>query len=510
MHRTVRSASLQGIKALEIAVEVDVAAGLPGITIVGLADSAIRESRDRVRAAVKNAGFSFPNRRITINLAPADLKKEGTILDLPIALGILAAAGDQPPTEEIRQNYLVVGELSLDGSVKPVRGCLPIALLARENGARGLILPRENVAEAAVIEGIEVIGVDDLPAAVRLLNGESIPEPAPRPAAAERPNDAGELDFADVRGQQHAKRALEIAAAGGHNLLLIGPPGSGKSMLAKRLPTILPPLTFDEAVAATIIHSVAGTLATTGGLLACRPFRHPHHTISDAAMVGGGNPPRPGEISLAHHGVLFLDELPEFSRPVIEMLRQPLEDRRITIARARATVTFPAAFILVAAMNPCPCGHYGDPVHPCTCSLTQIERYRQRLSGPLLDRIDLHVEVPAVPTDDLLREKTAAESSAAIRARVEKARQRQLARFASGNFFTNAAMGEKEIRKFCRLGEREKALLRQAISRLGLSARAYSRILKVARTIADLEGSPEISTGHLAEAVQFRSLDRRS
>ena len=509
MHTSIMSASLQGIEAVNIEVEVDVSSGLPGMTIVGLADHAIRESRDRIRAAIKNAGYKFPNRRITINLAPAHLKKEGTTLDLPIATGILATSADQPDLTSWLQNYLFIGELSLDGSVKPVRGCLSIALMAKKQGYQGLILPRKNTSEAAAIDDIEIIGIENIQEVMQLITGKLVIQPCEHQSIQPWIKTVDNIDFAEVRGQQHAKRALEIAAAGGHNLIFIGPPGSGKSMLAKRLRTIMPPLSFEEAIETTIIHSVAGTIPDGDGIINERPFRHPHHTISDAALVGGSNPPRPGEISLAHHGVLFLDELPEFRKNVIELLRQPLEDQRIIIARAKGSASFPATFILVAAMNPCPCGHYGDDRHECTCTMSQIQKYRAKISGPLLDRIDLHVEVPAVPAEVLLTTKTGGERSAIIRKRVTATRQLQEQRFAGQQIYHNGAMGEADIRKFCRLDDRGKKLVEQAISKLGLSARAYSRILKVARTIADLDNCKNIQVNHLAEAIQYRSLDRR-
>ncbi|MCK4378164.1 MAG: YifB family Mg chelatase-like AAA ATPase, partial [Deltaproteobacteria bacterium] len=473
------------------------------------ADHAIRESRDRIRAAIKNAGYKFPNRRITINLAPAHLKKEGTTLDLPIATGILATSADQPDLTSWLQNYLFIGELSLDGSVKPVRGCLSIALMAKKQGYQGLILPRKNTSEAAAIDDIEIIGIENIQEVMQLITGKLVIQPCEHQSIQPWIKTVDNIDFAEVRGQQHAKRALEIAAAGGHNLIFIGPPGSGKSMLAKRLRTIMPPLSFEEAIETTIIHSVAGTIPDGDGIINERPFRHPHHTISDAALVGGSNPPRPGEISLAHHGVLFLDELPEFRKNVIELLRQPLEDQRIIIARAKGSASFPATFILVAAMNPCPCGHYGDDRHECTCTMSQIQKYRAKISGPLLDRIDLHVEVPAVPAEVLLTTKTGGEGSAIIRKRVTATRQLQEQRFAGQQIYHNGAMGEADIRKFCRLDDRGKKLVEQAISKLGLSARAYSRILKVARTIADLDNCKNIQVNHLAEAIQYRSLDRR-
>ncbi|NPA25929.1 MAG: YifB family Mg chelatase-like AAA ATPase, partial [Deltaproteobacteria bacterium] len=476
MFTTIRSASLAGIRAQPIEVEVDVAKGLPNFVVVGLADSAIRESKERIRAAVKNCGFKFPTRRITINLAPADLRKEGTALDLPAALGIIAA--DRP---ELRQHpffeeFLFCGELSLDGRIKAIRGALPIALAARDAGLKGIFLPRDNAAEAAAIDEIEIVAVDNLPETVEIILG-NLPRP-PRPeAAADQQPVAEQVDFADVLGQQLAKRALEIAAAGNHNLLFVGPPGSGKTMLARRLPTILPELTFEEALETTIIHSVAGLIAPGSGLLRQRPFRQPHHTISDVALIGGGSTPRPGEVSLAHNGVLFLDEFPEFKRSALEVLRQPLESRAITISRAQAQACFPAAFLLLTAMNPCPCGHYGDPRRECCCTATQIQRYRHKLSGPLLDRIDLHVEVPAVAPEELINHDPSKqeETSAEIRARVVEARARQEERRPQGG--GNAALSDRELERFCVLDQPSRLLLQKSMDRLGLSARAYSRIL---------------------------------
>lgn len=506
MLATLESAAVFGVEALPVHVEVDVSFGLPKFTLVGLPDASVRESRDRVRAAILNSGFDFPAHRITINLAPADIRKAGSAFDLPIALGVLAAGGGLQRRDI--QNVVLVGELSLDGTIHSARGVLPIAAAARHRGAQALLLPLANAAEAAVVEGLRLLPVATLVEAVEVLNSppEAWPAcatPAPGSRPAHPAEDAG--DLADLCGQLFARRALEVAAAGGHNLLMVGPPGSGKTMLARRLPTILPPFSFEEALECTAIHSVAGHLSPGIGLLPERPFRAPHHTISDAALVGGGTIPRPGEISLAHQGVLFLDELPEFGRRVLEALRQPLEEGQVTIARAARSVTFPARFMLVAAMNPCPCGHFGSAQRTCRCTPHQLAGYRARLSGPLRDRLDLVVEVPAVPHVDLIG-NTFAETSASVRARVMTARERQRER-RPRLFRGNAGLSTREMTQDCRLDAGGRALLANAAERLALSARAVHRVLRVARTIADLAEHPAITQDHLAEAVQYRMVE---
>lgn len=505
------SASVFGIDADLIEIEVDLTPRFsetsqePPVTVVGLPDLAVRESRERIRAAIINRGFYFPFQRTTINLAPADVKKEGSSFDLPIAVGILGANGEFAGTS--LTDTLLVGELALDGRVRSIRGALPIAIAARRERVRRIILPAANGREAAVVHGLDVYPVEDLGEVVNLLKGNSASEPL-RVAVGDllAESDTYAVDFREVCGQRHVKRALEVATAGAHNVLMVGPPGSGKTMLAKRIPTILPPITFDEALETTKIHSVAG-YTDAKGLLTTRPFRAPHHTISDAGLIGGGRIPRPGEVSLSHRGVLFLDELPEFERRVLEVLRQPLEDERVTISRAAMSLTFPASFMLVAAMNPCPCGHYNDSSRQCQCTPLQIQRYASRISGPLLDRIDIHVDVPAVKVTELTTRQPA-ESSAEIRSRVVRAREVQVNRFAREAIFSNAQMTPRLIKKYCSIDTRSQSMLEQAITRRGLSARAYDRILKVARTIADLEAQDEILEEHISEAVQYRTLDR--
>ena len=500
------SGAVIGVEAHNVEVEVDISPGLPLFTTVGLPETAVKESRERVKAAVKNSGYPFPDDRITVNLAPADIKKEGTGFDLPIALGILVAQGLLPP--DATDNALVAGELALDGRIKSIRGALPLALGARREGFTRFFLPDVNAREAAVVDGMEVYAISHISDLVGFLQKAVALSPVKMDATSLfRPAEKQDLDFTEIKGQEHAKRAMEIAAAGNHNLIMVGPPGSGKTMLASRLPSILPPLTFEEAIETTQIYSVAGMLPAEQALMAQRPFRTPHHTISDAGLIGGGHHPRPGEVSLAHHGVLFLDELPEYKKNVLEVLRQPLEAGDVTISRAASAVTFPAEFMLVAAMNPCPCGHLTDPQRTCRCTPPQIQRYRAKISGPLLDRIDLHVEVPAVPYRELTR-GSGGESSATVRQRVITARQIQQQRLAQHPITCNAQMGSRQIKRHCRLDTDGQALIEQAIRRLRLSARAYHRILKLARTIADLERSPEITSAHLAESVQYRSLDR--
>lgn len=494
-----------GIRAFLVEVEVDVASGLPSFTVVGLPDNIVRESKERVKSALLNCGYPFPMDRVTVNLAPAHLRKEGAAFDLPIAIGVLAASGFLDPEAVARP--ILLGELSLDGRIKAVTGCLPMAIRARELRREVMIVPAENASETAVVDGTHVLPVSHLVDVVEHFRGTRPLSRAEVPTADLFSHASTDpLDLSDVKGQEHAKRALEVAAAGAHNLLFIGPPGSGKTMLAQRLPTILPPLSLQESLETSQIYSVAGLLRDQP-LIVRRPFRHPHHTISDAGLIGGGHVPRPGEVSLAHHGVLFLDEFPEFRRNILDLLRQPLEDGQVTIARASMTLTYPARFTLVAAMNPCPCGFAGNPSNPCRCSALEIQRYRSRISGPILDRIDLHVDVPAVKVEDLHGHQQT-ESSHQVRARVMAARERQRARFRHKGIFANAAMGPKEVERYCMVESHGERLLREAIATLHLSARAYHRILKVARTIADLEGTERIAPHHVLEAVQYRTLDR--
>jgi magnesium chelatase family protein len=510
----VRSAAVLGIDAYLVDVEVDIANGLPSFATVGLPQGAVKEGRERVNAAIINSGYQFPLQRITCNLAPADVRKDGSAFDLPVALGVLGATGQLgesagehagPPLDA----YAVVGELGLEGGVRPIRGALSVALGARQAGLKGVIVPAANVAEAGVVEGIEVRGAEALSQVVAFFAGAGeLPLAAvDRRALFGRPP-ADEVDFAEVRGQEHAKRALEVAAAGAHNLLMVGPPGSGKTMLARRLSTILPGMTLEEALETTKVHSVAGALPPGASLVTVRPFRAPHHTISDAGLIGGGSYPRPGEVSLAHGGVLFLDELPEFRKNVLEVLRQPMEDGAVSISRAATSLCYPARFMLAAAMNPCPCGHWGDPARSCTCGPMGVERYLSRVSGPLLDRIDIHLDVPAVHHRDLTIDRQG-ESSAVIRERVNRARSVQQERFGRRpGIFANAHMAPRDLRACCRISDAADALLRTAIGRLRLSARAYHRVLKIARTIADLAGAAAIEPAHVSEAVQYRSLDR--
>jgi len=488
-----------------VEVEVDTARGLPNVTIVGLPDAAVKESRERVEAAIKNSGFPFPLKRITINLAPAAVRKEGPAYDLPIALGVLLASGQLPPHG--LEAALVVGELSLDGSVRHVRGVLPVAALARQQGYQRVFVPQADAPEAALIPSLEVVPVASLAELFAHLSGEA-PIPPQRPIAPEELSALAQTDFREIKGQEHVKRALELAAAGGHNVLMVGPPGAGKTLLARAMPGILPHMTIDEALDVTRIYSVADQLPAGTPLIQLRPFRAPHHTISHAGLVGGGNWPHPGEISLAHRGVLFLDELPEFGMRVLEVLRQPIEDKIVTISRAQGSLTFPANFQLIAAMNPCPCGFYGDPLKPCTCSHATVTKYQKRISGPLLDRIDIHIGVPRVEYDKLSDQRLG-EPSAAIQARVEAAREIQRQRFAvadapAGDITHNADMRVAEVRKYCQLDEAGRALMKTAMQQLQLSARAYHRVLKLSRTIADLAGSENIQPQHLAEALQYR------
>jgi magnesium chelatase family protein len=504
------SASIVGIDAIKVGVEVDVSGGLPGIVVLGLPDSAVQESRERVKATLKNAGFAFPMRKIVINLTPADLRKEGPSFDLPISVGILAAS--EQVNADLLGDYLFLGEVSLDGSLRAVAGVLPIAATAQKMGITGLVVPIDNAQEAAVVEGLAVYGCKNLSEVVDLLNNPLRHKPAQLDETVETGHDvslhSGSVDLKDIKGQAHARRALEIAAAGGHNLIFVGPPGSGKTMLARRLPGILPPLSFAEALEVTRIYSVAGLLKNRGSLVRDRPFRSPHHSASGPSLVGGGSFPRPGEISLSHRGILFLDELTEFKRDVLEFLRQPLEDGYVTISRTKQSIMFPAQFTLVASTNPCPCGYYGDTIQQCTCSPRQRENYWAKLSGPLMDRIDLQVAVNRLKPEEITQQPTG-ETSQSIAQRVQQARDRAISRFqAEPNLRCNAQMQSHHLQKWCKLDDASRNLLEAAIRKLGLSARASDRILKVARTIADLAAEDELQANHVAEAIQYRTIDR--